>query len=404
MKVTAISWLKKLRYGRRAAPAVGPALILLASGLATNASCIRGSCEDVPLASVDYKDTASWICRPGRDDSCTEPRTIHEVKLDGTVNTHDEGPVADRPIDCFYVYPTMDLRLVAGVHDDLSDLEDPISAVRTQAARFGEVCSVYAPAYRQVTLGTYLADADQRTPCFDVAFSDAKAAFRHYLDNDNKGRGFVLLGHSQGAQILSRLVREVIDDDPDLRARMIAALPIGWPLGTEVGKTTGGSFRNVPICTSKDELGCVIGYRSFAAGNEIPGLDADFREGTEGVCHNPASPDDPSASVRLADFTVRADSSFKERPSGVPDEKTSWARYADAFEARCVPGDGGSKALEVKWSPAAGDARKEPLDFTSITYSGKTGTHVLDTGFGQADLIADVANRSSLWLMNPGKP
>ena len=38
------------------------------------------------------------------------------------------------------------------------------------------------------------------------AQSALKAAFDRYMAADNKGRGFVLIGHDQGAGILSRLI------------------------------------------------------------------------------------------------------------------------------------------------------------------------------------------------------
>lgn len=393
---------RNLNLLRRAGALAPLAAALFAA--TSSASCIRGSCDEIPLATVNYDDASSWICRPGRDDACSQARTIHDVKPDGSVEKHDESLAADRSIDCFYIYPTMDLRLVAGVHDNLDDREEPLNAVRTQAARFGEVCSVYAPMYRQVTLGTYAGKDEQRKPCFDVAFSDARAAFEHYLKNDNKGRGFVLLGHSQGGQVVSRLIREVVEKDPEILARMIVAMPIGWPVATAAGKTTGGSFTSVPVCTGKDQLGCTMGYGSFGAENDFPTTQGDFIEGDERICTNPASPDDAAAKARLIDSTFRGDVNLKNRPEGVPDEKTSWVRYADAYEARCVADDSGARYLEVSWSPKAGDARKEAVDLSALLYSGATGAHVLDISWAQADLVADVSRRGAIWLAGGTKP
>jgi len=82
--------------------------------------------------------------------------------------------------------------------------------VKIQAARLTSVCDVYAPVYRQVTLpalfGTLPPEAG--APDRELAYSDAAAAWDYYMAHHNKGRGVVLIGHSQGAGILKRLVQE----------------------------------------------------------------------------------------------------------------------------------------------------------------------------------------------------
>jgi hypothetical protein len=76
----------------------------------------------------------------------------------------------------------------------------------------------------------------------------------------------------------------------------------------------------------------------------------------------------------------------------------------DAYEARCVSGENGGAALEVKWSPAAGDMRPELIDTSTWLTSGDMGTHVLDIAFTQADLAADADRRAQLWLKSNGMP
>lgn len=77
--------------------------------------------------------------------------------------------------------------------------------------------------YRQVTIpGLVAMFSCKPIPIsFDLAYTDVLAAFRNYLANDNQGRGFVLVGHSQGAFHLSRLVKEEIDGKP-LASQMVA--------------------------------------------------------------------------------------------------------------------------------------------------------------------------------------
>jgi len=80
-----------------------------------------------------------------------------ELRPDGSrvVVRGARAPTAAK-VDCFYVYPTVDLRLDAANHEDFSDLAPRTRRDRAQAARFAEACTLYVPWYRQITIGTYL--------------------------------------------------------------------------------------------------------------------------------------------------------------------------------------------------------------------------------------------------------
>ncbi|MCB0858996.1 MAG: DUF3089 domain-containing protein, partial [Solirubrobacterales bacterium] len=186
-------------------------LLGLAASLAPLPSCLGGSCEGIPLAAVDYDDDASWLCLPDREDICSAERHIYEALPSGAVVERFEGPAEDPPIDCFYVYPTVDLRPRLGVQEDLTALDRPRKAAATQFAAFSAACRPFAPVYRQVSIGTYLYGERRSDPCFEVAYSDVLAAFERYLERDNDGRGFALVGHSQGGQHVSRLIHERIE-------------------------------------------------------------------------------------------------------------------------------------------------------------------------------------------------
>ena len=84
---------------------------------------------------------------------------------------------------------------------------EELFVVRQQAARLGSVCRVFAPVYRQVTLTALLALLGGTTdPGRPRASPTATSldAWKHYIANDNDGRGVVLIGHSQGAGLLTR--------------------------------------------------------------------------------------------------------------------------------------------------------------------------------------------------------
>jgi hypothetical protein len=62
---------------------------------------------------------------------------------------------------------------------------------------------VYAPFYRQTPLNSMENPGDRV-----LAYSDVVESFKHYIANHNKGRDFVLMGHSQGSVHLTRLLQE----------------------------------------------------------------------------------------------------------------------------------------------------------------------------------------------------
>jgi pimeloyl-ACP methyl ester carboxylesterase len=85
---------------------------------------------------------------------------------------------------------------------------------------------------------------------------------RYYLENDNAGRGFVLIGHSQGSYVLTALIAQEIDGQP-VQDRLVSALLLGAAPTVARGQDVGGSFRSIPLCRSAGQTGCPA-FRSTA--------------------------------------------------------------------------------------------------------------------------------------------
>ena len=116
------------------------------------------------------------------------------------------------PIDCFYVYPTVSGQ--ATVNADLVPGFREQEVAIAQASRFSQVCRVFAPVYRQITLAALDHPARVTLAHALVAYNGVVAAFRDYLAHDNHGRGFVLIGHSQGSFVLRQVIAKQIDSKP----------------------------------------------------------------------------------------------------------------------------------------------------------------------------------------------
>jgi Protein of unknown function (DUF3089) len=166
-------------------------------------------------------------------------------------------------VDCFYVYPTVSGQ--AAINANLSAGFRERAVALAEAARFSQVCRVFAPVYRQVTL-TALQHPGRITRSEAlVAYDSVRSAFRDYLAHYNHGRGIVFIGHSQGATILIRLLQREVDGSPSLRRRLVSALLLGGNVTVRRDRRTGGAFHHIPACASVRQIACVVAYSSFTS-------------------------------------------------------------------------------------------------------------------------------------------
>jgi hypothetical protein len=364
-----------------------------ARGPATAASASSGA--------PDYARDEAWLCRPGlANDPCSTDVDATELRSDGTRVPRPFAPAGDPHADCFYVYPTVDMDVVPGNHTDFTDTSRMQEFTRAQVARFGSVCRVFVPLYRQMTLGTYLAPPEEHKRLFDVGFGDVLAAFRHYLAHFDDGRGIVLLGHSQGAQMVERLLQVVFDDDPSMRARLVVAMPLGGDVDVAAGSTKGGTFRNLPLCTTADELGCVVAYATYlpeGLKNAWPGPPG---PGKRTACVNPAAPG-ASTKARLSGTAFLTRSRYRNNMPGSEWATTPFAVFPDYYSAWCVDRPDGFSYLAVTPDPLPGDTRANPIDLRAGLWREQLGRvqlglHILDFQFTQDDLIKLVAHKAAV--------
>jgi hypothetical protein len=240
-----------------------------------------------------YADPAHWMCRPDTDDVCDHDLDATSVRASGQVRLERWHPARSPKIDCFYVYPTISTD--EGGNSDLVPGDDQeLFVVRQQAARLGSVCRVFAPVYRQVTLTALtarLGGIDIPSDA-ELAYADVVDAWKHYVANDNQGRGVVLIGHSQGASHLTALLRDEIDPSPALRDRLVSAMLLGTSVQVPIGADVGGDFASVPLCRRPGQTGCVISYSSFRADAPPPAnslFGVSRRPGWQAACTNPAA-------------------------------------------------------------------------------------------------------------------
>jgi hypothetical protein len=216
----------------------------------------------IPAASAQAE--VVWLCLPGQEPNpCRD--SLETTVYDESGGSRVENPPlpADPPADCFYVYPTVSEQPSRNANKDRDEAVRAIA--RYQASRFSQVCRVFAPVYRQQTLGGLALGGSAEA--LQLAYGDVEEAWREYLAKHNRGRPFVLLSHSQGTRMLRQLVRREIDPSAELRRRLVSGMLLGGNVTVRRGQTAGGDFRNVPACTSEAQLGCVMAWSTF---NEDP--------------------------------------------------------------------------------------------------------------------------------------
>lgn len=355
------------------------------------AGCTRAVASAPPPAA----DATSWLCRPDRaDDPCvTADLSVTELRPDGSRAVRARLPVASPDVDCFYVYPTVDLELVPGNHADLADTRRMRAVTLAQAGGLRQTCALWVPLYRQVTIGTYLQPRPVLEEGLARGFADVERAFREYLAaTSTSRRRIVLVGHSQGGEMVIRLVRRFFERDPALRQRLLLAMAIGAEVEVPLGRTTGATFENVPVCTRPLETGCVVAYRTHAAGDRVDPDRWAPANGNETACVDPARLDGPSDRLADAVFPTRDPWGGALRPN--EDLKTPFVSLPRFFSASCVRGERNYVYLAASSDPPPGDARTSPVDFAHRRFRiAKLGLHVLDLQLPQGDLIDLVARR-----------
>lgn len=345
-------------------------------------------------SDTDYTKNENWLCRPGNNANCAVNLDTTIVKADGTTEIERFEPHPNPPIDCFYVYPTVSLDTTP--NSDLNPGREETSCVQAQFARFASQCRLFAPMYRQVTLTALRAQiAGMPTmPDRALGYQDVLKAWRTYLERDNNGRGVVLVGHSQGSSVLNQLIRENLDKNP-LDSRLISAFVIGMNVTVPKDGVVGGTFQNLPLCKSAEQLGCVVSYASFRSTMPPSNTTMFSRSADPSVvaaCTNPAALGGGSAELRSYLTASGMVQSSAPIPPWVTPEKpidTPFVSVPGLLTGECKWGNNGSfLEITVRGDPA--DPRVDDI-VGDVVSNGMLqpdwGLHVIDMHLTMGNLV-----------------
>jgi hypothetical protein len=359
----------------------------------------------------DYSKGETWLCRPGRQDACAVDLTTTVVSADGKLKEEKWTANPNAPIDCFYVYPTVSNDTTA--NSDMNAGPEERSVIQHQFARFGSQCRVYAPLYRQVTLTALRASLSGKPMAMNMmlGYNDVLDAWNHYLANDNKGRGVVLIGHSQGSSVLMQLIKNEIDGKP-IQDRIVSAMLLGANVAVPKDRDVGGAFKKMPLCHSASQTGCVISYVTFRDNAPPPANSLFGRvpgEGMVAACTNPAALDGISGELHAYLGAARSagSSTAEPKPWMTPAQpiKTPFVSVPGLLTGECVQNEKGSYlAVTVHGNPK--DSRTDDI-VGDIVVAGQVqanwGLHLIDVNVAMGNLVDIVGKQSKAYLAKQKK-
>ncbi|MED5543942.1 MAG: DUF3089 domain-containing protein [Pseudomonadota bacterium] len=231
----------------------------------------------------DWDAPAMWVARPG----------LQNDPAQWLPEGASTAPVGSARAAIFFVHPTsyMEKAHWNAPLDDEDANNRAALFTQTMASAFTAAGDVWAPRYRQATIGAFFTARPEARQALDLAYGDLESAFAVFLRENPEGP-IVLVGHSQGALLLRRLLRDHVAGTP-VAARVAAAYLPGWPVSLDHDLPKMG----LPQCTSDNQAGCVLSWLSVADPADTSaltagylrqtGLDGQKLDGSPFLCTNP---------------------------------------------------------------------------------------------------------------------
>ncbi|MES2796404.1 MAG: DUF3089 domain-containing protein [Bacteroidota bacterium] len=205
---------------------------------------------------VDYSKPESWAALPDKidmADSLPQKTSIQDGQKNAKVDVFFIHPT-------IYTYkPTNHYQWNADVNDSFLNNKTDLSTILNQATAFNGLCKVYAPRYRQAHYYSFVTEnkADSHL-ALNLAYSDVKRAFEHYLEYSNGNRPIIIASHSQGTVHAKRLLKEYFDGK-ELQKKLVMAYIIGISV-------TPDSFDNLIPSQNPTQIGCYAAWNTFSKG------------------------------------------------------------------------------------------------------------------------------------------
>jgi pimeloyl-ACP methyl ester carboxylesterase len=213
------------------------------SGKSSTPSSVPSSTSQNP----DYSISANWLALPS-------------------------SKAAKKKVDVFFLYPTVyeqsspSAPMICAINNPQMQSGAKAAFSRTATA-FAPLADIYAPYYQQAAISVLTLPLDQQQAIVGgVPTSDALAAFDYYIKHYNKGRPFILAGHSQGSNIMINLMAEYMKKNPKVYKRMVAAFVPGYSITPQyLAQNPELKFAEGP-----NDTGVIVSYNTTAPAPQVP--------------------------------------------------------------------------------------------------------------------------------------
>jgi hypothetical protein len=227
--------------------AVAPCGVALVTGCGSGAGQkpSTGASETASAPAPDYADASNWLSQPSSSD-------------------------ASKPVDVFYLYPTAYMPSdpsapVVCSADNAQMRSGAKAAFSRTATAFSPLANIYAPYYRQATIVSMMY-AEQEPIVGGEPTTDALSAFDYYIKHLNKGRPFILAGHSQGSNIMVNLMADYMKKNPEVYKRMIAAYLPGYSITPQYLEQNS----ELKFAENADDTQVIVSYNTVAPTTTMP--------------------------------------------------------------------------------------------------------------------------------------
>jgi hypothetical protein len=379
------------------------AAVLVLSSCSRDAVTVEDAPAPEPAAAeapdfehTDYADMANWLCHPDKaNDACAIDLSATAIAADGTTTLIAFTPAVEPAFDCFYIYPTVSFDTTP--NSDTNAGPEELNVVANQFARYGEACRLFAPMYRQTTLLELQKQmmTGQTAANDEMRYSDIITSWNTYLANENKGRGVLLVGHSQGASMIYQMLEKDIVGSPAMD-KLVVVHAIGYE--TVIDPTTGLAS-GLPVCTSEAQTGCLVSFASFREPTP-PSVDSFFgkaQDGKRAVCTNPAGLGAGKGSLR-AFMPRQSFGRMMPNDYGVAVD-TPFVTLPGLLTAECQSNDTHDwLAVSINADPADPRADDIPGD---LVFDGKVvadwGLHLVDMNLAMGNLVDLAKSEGAAW-------
>ncbi|MDR0970165.1 MAG: DUF3089 domain-containing protein [Lentimicrobiaceae bacterium] len=170
----------------------------------------------------------------------------------------------DKTYDVFYIVPTCvwdwkDEKGTTSHHMDAYNTQQQQAvnaSIALGKAIFSDQGNFFSPYYRQITLESWMEGEKIIKKRYKTAYKDVKSSFRYYMKHLNKGRPFILAGHSQGGKSVIEILKKEINKK--YYSLLIGAYAIGYPIREKDLK------RFVVPAKDSVDIGVVVSFNSVA--------------------------------------------------------------------------------------------------------------------------------------------